>query len=52
MVSSVAVPLSEQPTYIVMCLLLLCVLQGEGFPTPTNERHCVNSASIKFEASQ
>jgi len=28
------------------------VFQGEGFPTPTNERHCVNSASIKFEASQ
>lgn len=24
------------------------VFEGEGFPTPTNERHCVNSASIKF----
>ncbi|KAH8093772.1 methionine sulfoxide reductase [Cristinia sonorae] len=24
------------------------VFQGEGFKVPTNERHCVNSVSIKF----
>ncbi|PKS11509.1 hypothetical protein jhhlp_003274 [Lomentospora prolificans] len=24
------------------------VFKGEGFPTPTDERHCVNSVSIKF----
>jgi hypothetical protein len=23
------------------------VFKGEGFPTPTDERHCVNSVSIK-----
>jgi peptide methionine sulfoxide reductase MsrB len=26
------------------------VFKGEGFPTPTDERHCVNSVSIKHEA--
>jgi peptide-methionine (R)-S-oxide reductase len=24
------------------------IFKGEGFPTPTDERHCVNSVSIKF----
>ncbi|MQL68988.1 hypothetical protein Taro_001266 [Colocasia esculenta] len=24
------------------------VFKGEGFSTPTDERHCVNSISIKF----
>ncbi|KAL4065937.1 Mss4-like protein [Scleroderma citrinum] len=25
------------------------VFKGEGFPIPTDERHCVNSVSLKFE---
>ncbi|KAI7845205.1 hypothetical protein COHA_001249 [Chlorella ohadii] len=25
------------------------VFEGEGFPTPTDQRHCVNSLSIKYK---
>ncbi|CAN6623323.1 peptide methionine sulfoxide reductase 2 [Trichomonascus vanleenenianus] len=25
------------------------VFRGEGFPTPTNERHCVNGVALKFQ---
>ncbi|KAF8518011.1 methionine sulfoxide reductase [Hysterangium stoloniferum] len=28
------------------------VFKGEGFPTPTDERHCVNSVSLKFTDEQ
>ncbi|GMM27861.1 peptide-methionine (R)-S-oxide reductase [Martiniozyma asiatica (nom. inval.)] len=27
------------------------VFKGEGFKTPTDERHCVNSVSLKFQAA-
>lgn len=27
------------------------VFKGEGFPTPTDERHCVNSVSLKFTSA-
>jgi len=25
------------------------VFKGEGYPTPTDERHCVNSISMTFD---
>ena len=28
------------------------VFKGEGFPTPTNERHCVNGICLKYEPKQ
>jgi peptide-methionine (R)-S-oxide reductase len=28
--------------------VLAQVFEGEGFPTPTDQRHCVNSISVKF----
>lgn len=28
------------------------VFKGEGFPTPTNERHCVNGICLKYEPTK
>ncbi|MCJ1329066.1 hypothetical protein MMC10_005743 [Thelotrema lepadinum] len=28
------------------------VFKGEGYPTPTDERHCVNSVSLKFHEDE
>ncbi|KAL4943672.1 hypothetical protein BDV06DRAFT_189415 [Aspergillus oleicola] len=28
------------------------VFKGEGYPTPTDERHCVNSVSLKFSENE
>ncbi|KAK8157777.1 methionine-R-sulfoxide reductase SelR [Phyllosticta citrichinensis] len=28
------------------------VFKGEGYPTPTDERHCVNSVSLRFKAEE
>ncbi|KAJ5661969.1 uncharacterized protein N7477_009585 [Penicillium maclennaniae] len=28
------------------------VFEGEGYPTPTDERHCVNSVSLRFTEDQ
>ncbi|CAL5229264.1 g12555 [Coccomyxa viridis] len=28
------------------------VFENEGFPTPTDQRHCVNSKSVKFEGGK
>ncbi|ETI27721.1 methionine-R-sulfoxide reductase [Cladophialophora carrionii CBS 160.54] len=28
------------------------VFKGEGYPTPTDERHCVNSVSLKFHEKE
>lgn len=33
----------------VLCQLPLSNFKQEGFPTPTNERHCVNSKAIVFK---
>lgn len=28
------------------------VFKGEGYKTPTDERHCVNSVSLKFDVKK
>lgn len=28
------------------------VFKGEGYPTPTDERHCVNSVSLRFKEDE
>ena len=45
--------LSKGKTHVCLFMLIsgnasLLEVLMQGFPTPTNERHCVNSKSLKF----